>query len=97
MIGSQFEKTQDSPINSGFFGMIKKSFKHVSSADDTDAKLVSNFGSQFKSTEEDARTSLTSTPFSPIANRTRSRARTFDLEDPRENLWRESVKEKEED
>ena len=87
VIRSQFEKTQDIPINSGFFGRIKKSFKRGSSADNTDAESVSNFRSQFESTEEDTRTSLASTPLSPIANRMRSRARTFAPEDPRENWW----------
>ena len=96
-IRSQFEKTQDSPINSGFFGRIKKSFMRGFSVDNTDAESVSNFRSQFRSTEEDARTSLTSTPFSLIANRTRSRVRTFAPQDPRKNLWEESIKEKEED
>ena len=37
VIRSQFEKTQDSSSNSGFFGRIKKSFKCGSSADNTDA------------------------------------------------------------
>ena len=96
-IRSQFEKTQNSPINSGFFGRIKKSFMRGFSVDNTDAESVSNFRSQFRSTEEDARTSLTSTPFSLIANRTRSRVRTFAPQDPRKNLWEESIKEKEED
>ena len=96
-IRSQFEKTQDSPINSGFFGRIKKSFMRGFSVDNTDAESVSNFRSQFGSTEEDARTSLTSTPFSLITNRTRSRARTFAPQDPRKNLWEGSIKEKEED
>ena len=88
VIRSQFEKTQDSPINSGFFGGIKESFKRGSPADNADVESVSNFRSQFESTEEDARTSLTSTPFSPITNRARSKARTFAPEDPRENLGR---------
>ena len=96
-IRSQFEKTQDSPINSGLFGRIKKSFMRGFSIDNTDAESVSNFRSQFRSTEEDARKSLTSTPLSLIANRTRSRARTFAPQDPRKNLWEESIKEKEED
>ena len=77
VIRSQFEKTQDSPINSDFFRRNKKSFKGGSFADNTDAESVSNFRSQFESTEEEARTSLTSTPFSPITNRTRSREHTF--------------------
>ena len=97
VIRSQLKKTQDSSINSDFFGRIKKSFKRRSSADYTDAESVSNFRSQFESTEEDTRTSLTSTPFSPIANRTRLRERKFAPEDLRENLWGESIKEKEED
>ena len=97
VIRSQFEKTQDSAINSGFFGRIKKIFKLGSFADYTDVESVSNFISQFESTEEEARTSLTLTPLSPVVNTTRSRARTFVKEDPGENLWGESINEKEED
>ena len=97
VIRIQFEKTQVSPINSGFFGRIKKSLKCGSSADNTDAESVSIFRSQFKSTKEDARRSLTLTLLSPVANRTRLRAPTFAPEDPRENLWGESIKEEEED
>ena len=93
----QFEKTQVSPINSGFFGGIKKSLKCGSSADNMDAESVSIFRSQFESTKEDARRSLTLTLLSPVANRTRLRAPMFALEDPRENLWGESIKEEEED
>ena len=52
VIRSQFEKRQDSPINSGFFGRIKKSFMRGSSADYTEVESVSNFRSQFESTEE---------------------------------------------
>ena len=76
---------------------MKKSFKRGFSADNMDAESVSNFRSLFKSTEENARTFLTLTLFSPIGNRTRSRARTYAPEDPRENLWTESIKEREED
>ena len=95
VIRSQLEKMLDSPINSGFFGRIKRSCKCGSSADNTNAESVSNFRSQFESTEDDTRIS-TSTPFSPIGNRTRMRARTFAPEDRREDLWRESTKEKKE-